>query len=356
MYGFDYELEPANEGIKETFKNIIEAVGRKISEVSTWIRNRIISIGKWLKGDKSDFAPNDGNAKQLVNDIGTMTEAFIVECSKAINTMIIKYIDKYGKVDEVKVQADPDDHKYRYKEFHAAYSTPTYVTRVSRTDGITVDKQVDTMHGHMKRGKDVSEEDWNAFQERYGKLFTSMHADAEKIKDKLTELQSMPALSYKTTVDGYKKLRNLYDANGDFGKEWQQLKAVHDFANAGKIKTALGKIVSMYDVGVRAVKAFGNRLNRGNFRDNDGDKFNKGDRHYNNAKAAYYGMGGKINAAKVQYKTRDGLHKERELLVGDPWNNEKTILASDGSIKGYKYFPDNMSDAEIDKKISNTRN
>ena len=356
MYGFEYELEPVTEGIKETFKNIIETVGRKISEVSAWIRNRIISIGKWLKGDISDFAPNDGNAKQLVNDIGTLTEAFIIECSKAINTMIIKYIDKYGKVDEVNVRAASDDDEYSHDDYHIAYGTPIEVRRVSHTDGITVDKRMATTHGHMERGKGISKEDWNAFQERYGKLFTSMHADAEKIKDKLTELQSMPALSYKTTVDGYKKLRNLYDANGNFGKEWRQLKAVHDFANAGKIKTALGKIVSMYDVGARAVKAFGNRLNRGNFRDNDGYMFNKGDQHYNNAKAAYYGMGGKINAARVQYKTRNGLHKRRELLVGDPYDNEKTILASDGSIKGYKYFPDNMSDAEIDKRISNTRN
>ena len=246
MYGFDYI--PANEGIKETFGNIINIVWQKIKDAAAWLRDRINDLGKWLRGNKNKSSTNNGinveygtekhstlktgYAINIVRDIGSKTEAIIIECSRAINTMLRSYASHYGKVNK----------EYRSHDDQSTAIIPAI--------------------SHMQKSDNISDTEWNGFQEKFGKLFTSMHDDAEKIKSDIAELQDIQDLSYEANLAGFTKLKDIYDANGKFGKEWTQLKTAHDFANEGKIKKAPGKIVSMYDVGINAAKAFAKRLKR----------------------------------------------------------------------------------------------
>ena len=288
MYG--YEHTPANEGVLNGLLLFVTKVGEKIKEFARWLKDSIVTIAKRLKKGRNGFATNDGNAKQLVTEIGSKTESFITECAKAINTMYAGYLS----VGKVSVKSD---------------------NSANNVD-VRLSGSFDYKKGHMEKGDNVEKDRWNKFQEIFGKLFTNMHSDADEIRKKLIELQSMPTLSYQTTVDGYKELKRLYDANGDFGREWSQLKTAHEFADAGKIRKALGKIVSMYNVGVNAAKAFANRLNRGNFTDDTGKKYDKDNQKYKDAKDELE-KGGAPSAAKdkTAIASKRGFMNADELLI-----------------------------------------
>jgi hypothetical protein len=282
MYGYDYT--PATEGIVSWLKNIVETVGRKINEFTTFIRNAISSVGKTLRGNKDkksvdpEFAANERKAEELIVGIGDKTRDIITTCSTAINNMYAEYI-KHGNLTKGDLTS---------VHYAGGYNRPIVTAKpIDDGNGGTLYQEYyfDPTRETMQKGARTSDTDWNAFQERFGKLFTSMHKDAEDIRKDLTELQSMPALSYQATLVGYKHLRYLYDANGRFGREWSQLKTAHEFANEGKIKIALGKIVSMYDAGVNAGKAFAKRLVSANFKNDSGSEYNLIAKSYNKAKA-----------------------------------------------------------------------
>jgi hypothetical protein len=273
MYGYDYT--PATESVISWFKNLVSSVGRKVKEVAEFLRRHIIELGRKLKGNKADFAAHDGMAMQLIGRIGRSTEKLIIECSKTINTMWNDY-GNFGELKKVK-----DDSR----------DTINFFT----SDG---DKGFDPTHGNMKRDKDVSEDAYNNFQETFGKLFTNMHADAEGIQKCLNDLEEISALSYKSTVEGYKQLKDLYDANGKFGKEWSQLKTAHEFADDGPIKKALGKIVTMYNVGVNAATTFAKRLITNKYRDENGKRYSVFSEQRKQAKNEYKNNG-RVDAAKA---------------------------------------------------------
>ena len=264
MYGFDYELEPATEGIKEAFVNFWKGTWEKIQHLASTLKETIGDLGAKLKRNKNDFPTNDQNAKAIITRLGSKTEAFVKECAKSINTMYTEY----GYVGKTQVYSNDNT-------IATGKSTTSVTTShvVFDNDDTEFAVMFDPVRGHMKRDKYTSKEDWNDFQNEFGKLFTSMHGDAEDIKKDLIELKSMPPLSYNTTVEGYKQLKDLYDANGKFGREWSQLKTAYAFANVGPIKKALGKIVSMYNVGASAAKAFALRLKFGVFRNDEGKKY-----------------------------------------------------------------------------------
>ena len=290
MYGFDYNYDPATEG---AVGNFFSSVWRAIQSAAAFLRDCITSLASKLKKNKDDFVTTDGNARNLISEIGTKTESIIKSCSSAINSMFAEYGSSAGKV---RVDDEDSDTTGRVTGYRANTKS---ALGVGEDDSVSFDPT----RGHMKKADNVDSEGWKEFQTKWGKVFSDMHGDAEDIKKKLTELKSMPALSYYTTTIGYKKLKDLYDANGKFGKEWSQLKTAHAFANpTGKIKGALGKIVSMYNVGISAAKAFGNRLLKGNFRDQTGKKYEKDNDHFYDAKAAYYGQGSLSAAKKADKK------------------------------------------------------
>ena len=64
MYGYDYT--PATEGISSWFKNIVETVGRKIREVTEFLRRQINELGKKLKTKKKEFLEMKAKQKNLL--------------------------------------------------------------------------------------------------------------------------------------------------------------------------------------------------------------------------------------------------------------------------------------------------
>jgi hypothetical protein len=299
MYGFDYELEPVTEGaldkLKTTFANIWGSVWEKIKKAAEFLKTCIKNIGAMLRS-KLTFAGREDSAKELVKTIGEKTEKFIIECSRAINAMY----DAYSDVGNVKVRT-MDEMTKRSAEEKEAEKDMTH-RRISADAEGRVASYDARVSGGMSKGDNVDARSWDRFQERFGQLFTGMHKDAEDIKKDLLKLKAMPPLSYNTTLEGYKQLKNLYSANGKFGQEWSQLRTAHEFANEGKIKVALGKIVSMYNVAINAVNAFGNRLSTGKFKDDKGKGYRKGDEIRNTAKSEQEKIG-KADAAAANNTT-----------------------------------------------------
>ena len=318
MYGYDYELAPANESLFLLYFKFLSKVGQKIKEVAGILRTAIENVGKRIKLKKLGFATYDGSAKQIIAEIGSKTEALITECSKAINTMYATYTtlgeDENGNT------------TYNYKA------------------------------KHMEKGANVSWTKWDNFQTVFGALFETMHQDADTITNRLNDLKNIPPLSYDTTVEGYKELKRLYDANGDFGREWSQLKTAHQFANDGPIKKALGKIVSMYNVGVSAAKAFANRLSSSNFRNDEGKKYalkaderkqakdmvkNGGKIKASNDKATYIAKNGRLTADEVRKKIGIGesamLSELYDMAYEDAMHD---LEMRDEYIKAFESVPD----------------
>jgi hypothetical protein len=275
MYGYDYT--PATESISGWFKNLVSTVGRKVKEVAEFLKKQIIELGKKIKLGKDYFPTIENNASHLLSSIFNNTYSIIFACSDAVEIMFAEYIS-VGKVTTTK---DPytsvddtfyilEDRKFEKKHYSKS--------------GLTI-QSVAIGQGNMQKGDNVSDADWNKFQDKISELFELMHERADKIKQDLTELKDMPPLSYQTTVNCYKQLKSLYDANASYGRYWDKLRRANEFADPNsKIKKALGKIVAMYNTGVNAAKAFAIRLNTGNFKNGNNKKYRKGDDIYNKAK------------------------------------------------------------------------
>ena len=281
MYGYDYA--PATEGIGSWFKNIVETVGRKIREVTEFLRKHITELGKKIKLGKQYFPTTDKNALKIIHGLFTKTHSIIFCCSDIIDEMYVDYLS-IGKVEISNKQyqshyLDDGDTFHIYDAPKQEVRKETYKNNNYETRSFKLEP------GKMQKGDNTSDEDWNKFQNKIGELFESMHEKVDELKQDLTELQNMPPLSYNTTLRGYEELKRLYDANIMYGRYWDKLKTAHEFADPnGRIKKALSKVVSMYNVGVNAAKAFAVRLNTGNFKNADGKKYRKGDEIYNKAK------------------------------------------------------------------------
>ena len=283
MHGFDYT--PATEGVVSWFKNIVTTVGRKIKEVAEFLRRQITELGRKLKLGKDYFPTTDANAEKIINGLFMKTFSILDCCSDIIDEMYVDYlsIGKFETKNErlhltSKIMDDGDT-------FHIYDAPKQEVRREIYKDHNYETRSFKLEPGKMQKGNSTSDEDWNKFQNKIGELFESTHEKVDELRQDLTDLKNMPPLSYNTTLKGYKKLKELYDANTMYGKYWDKLRTAHEFADPnGRIKKALGKIVSMYNVGVNAAKAFAVRLNTGKFKNDDGKKYRKGDEIYNKAK------------------------------------------------------------------------
>ena len=281
MYGYDYT--PATEGIVSWFKNMVSTVGRKIKEASEFLRRRINELGRKIKLGKDYFPTTDADALDIINGLFLKTFDIIIRCDRVIDEMYIDYLS-IGKF-ETKNEQYPSEFLNDGETFHIYDAPKQEVRRERYKDENCETRSFKLEPGKMQKGDNTSDEDWNKFQNKIGELFESTHEKVDELRQDLTKLQNMPTLSYNTTLKGYEKLKKLYDANTLFGKQWDRLKTAHEFADPnGRIKKALSKIVAMYNAGVSAAKAFAVRLNTGNFKNDSGKKYRKGDEIYNKAK------------------------------------------------------------------------
>jgi hypothetical protein len=274
MYGYelDYGYEPATEGIGSFF----EMVWEKIKQFADWIKKKMgelkLKIQRMTGTTTADQALKDSaEVKKKIAEIGDNIGSIIDTCSVLIEMLYVKY-SAVAKGKEIS------------KEEHDKINSSSKRNDITATTGMGDDAKYYNYSDSYKakngmdKIRDLSDaetREWNQVKQQLGERFAEQGGKADKVAADLKSLRSYGPLTKSATVEGYDSLRAIFNANGAFGQKWKKIKIAAEWST-GFIKESLNKVVKMYDVGVRATQAFGNRLSGGNFRDETGKKI-KGD-------------------------------------------------------------------------------
>ena len=323
MYGFDYGYEPANEGIGDFFSSVLEkikAAGRKIKK---WMDDVALKIRRMTGTTTAAEVKQDSkDAMKKIDDIGKNIADILIACNTQIQALYAAYsavaktdakVSKsaFKKTPGYSVSAGKSGNsEFRtYKSASDEKEDFAYVTRTK--DGKSTNYDI-TENMKRRGGMDMIDKDlssdskemksWEKSKEQIALRLAEQKGKAEKVSADLKSLSSYGPLGVNTTKVGYNKLREIFNANGEFGNGWKSVKVAAEWST-GAIKEALNKVVSMYDVGIRATDAFGARLARGYVRKDNGEKMDKED--LNEVKSTY----------KFANKVIKGNKSERDISV-----------------------------------------
>ena len=286
MYGFDFELEPATEGIGSFFSMVLDKIKAAGEKIKDWLDKVALKI-KRLTGRTSAEQSREDSAEvtKKIQSIRDGITSILDTCTAQIDilyTAFKKVADGTEITDYSKVSGNgPTGTQYmtlkdsegksntksnvilrdgKYYDVTKAYGSKNGMDRISKS----VDKNSQTMR------------DWEDAKEKVALNLANAKGDAEKVSADLKSLASYGPLGKTATEKGYESLREIFNANGDFGAQWKKIKIAAEWST-GVIKEALNKVVSIYDVGIRATDAFGGRLARGFVREDNGERMNKED-------------------------------------------------------------------------------
>lgn len=280
MYGFDQDVAmmPASEGVMSIFDAVLKKIKETAENIKQFMRDLVAKIKRLTGRTNKDEALAD--SKQAIDTIKEIKESItslLDDCCISID----KLYDAYKEVGQSKFvditsdkakDVDPgySERVLEYKDGKSKNGYNDYSAAYKAHRGMDkIDKEVKNDSAKMA--------EWNKVKQELGEKFADAKAEAEKIASKLKSLRSFGPLTLSATKEGYNSLREIFDANGKFGADWKKIKIAAEWST-GAIREALNKVVSLYDVGVRATNAFGNRLTSGNFRAESGEKMSKEDR------------------------------------------------------------------------------
>lgn len=281
MYDYTHDIYPATEG---AFSSFIEGVKKIINGVAEWLRTKITKIGNALRirsrrkpknasskstdkthsdidtttskntDTRSDTATtkkvnsrdnivaiNDKNARDIISAIDSETSALIIACSTVLRNLVAKC---------EKVAHNPTT--FKPSEIKIDRFEPS---RVELNDKPNFNVKSNTF--------DFPEigTTFNDVFDEYASIMRSYDKHADKIKNALAQLKSMQSLSDDDIKRGYEALKSLYSANGRFGSSWSDVATVYEFVDSeSKIKKILGKIVEMYNFGIKTTKYLGTKI------------------------------------------------------------------------------------------------
>ena len=318
MFDYTYDFEPATEGLGDFFTTVLNKIKESGKKIKEWIEKVARRIRQMTGTTTDDEVKEDSKeVEEKIGKIGENISSILEDCTTVISELFEEY-QKYGK--------------YKEKEYKDYKDTSDIVTgmanrRIRMKDGGGYKDFTDSYGrgGMNDLRKDITDKEkkaWTETQQSAAMSLKEAYGKAEKVKDDLKSLSKYGQLTKSVTEKGYAELRDIFSANGKFGSQWKQVKAAAEWST-GKIREAFNKVVSVYDVGIRATDAFGKRLTSGSFRDEKGEKIKKSDK-LETMKGAKYEQGvykayGKTtNTIKPTDKTR------ADYLAGK--GNESAIL------------------------------
>lgn len=296
MYGYDaYGYDPATEGLRDSVGSFFSTVGEKIRKFAEWLKQKMKDIALKIRRMTGTTTADEvkSDSKEVTNkikEIGENISDILDDCCTCIDHLYIAWQDvgayEKGKLESGSRAASMTTGLKKGGSHSASseLSDGTHLnTRVENdsngnknfTTALAARGGMDRLDANAKNDS-AKMAKWNKTKEDLGKLFAKQGGAATKVSADLKSLSSYGPLTLTATKAGYDELRGIFDANGSFGNRWKKVKIAAEWAT-GDIKAALNKVVSMYDVGVRATNAFGNRLSSGNFRGDDGKKMDKTD-------------------------------------------------------------------------------
>lgn len=275
MYDYTHDIYPATEGV---FSSFVEGVKKIIDGVAEWLRTKITKIGNMLrrrrkpKNDSSKstdkthsdsdtnaskntnirsdtatiknvntrdniIAINDADARDAISTVDSKTTSLIISCS----TVLRELVSKCKEIAHNPTTSKPSEAKISRAEISEAK-----VSRVEPPRGLD----------HPKIGTT-----FNDIFNDYANIMQSFGKHADEIKGALAQLKSIQSLSDDDIKRGYEALKSIYNANGKFGSSWSDVATVYEFVDSeSKIKKILGKIVDMYNFGIKTTKYLGTKI------------------------------------------------------------------------------------------------
>lgn len=321
MYGYDYAYEPATEGLAE----IGNWVTAKIQAAKDMIKKAIDAVKaklRMMSGKAENVKSNSSEATDLVDDIKDKTKEILKATVKEIADLYDAFdviAEKSEKSytgeeivgdDNVARYKDPDAFTKWKKENLSGASFNAGAPNNSRKDGkiTTTYKGWSYGKGGMKKiSKDATSEQlktWEEHKRNIGKNMAEQAEAAELVKADLKKLMSYGPLTKTATEHGYNGLREVFATNEEVMKQWRQVRTATEWS-VGEIHKILSKIMNLYDVGIKAIDAFGKRLISGNYRQDDGTRYEGKD----------------IKAAKARWKSETSLDKEARTKKSK-WDSE----------------------------------
>ena len=279
MFDYTYDFEPATEGLGDFFTTVLNKIKESGKKIKEWIEKVARRIRQMTGTTSADEVKEDSKeALNKIDDIGKNIEEILADCKTSIEHLFATY-HKYGAY---KVVSDDELIESGVKKSKNRWSFNNASREIIERDGENRDYTSSFNErggmGHLRKDlTDTEKKEWAEEQQKVALGLKDAYGKAEKVKDDLKSLSKFGPLSKSATQKGYDRLRGIFNANGAFGAQWKQVKAAAEWST-GKIREAFNKVVSVYDVGIRATDAFGKRLVSGFFRDEKGEKMDKSDR------------------------------------------------------------------------------
>ena len=253
MYGYeyDYEFEPATESV---IGDLIAKGIEQIKRFGNWVKETVNSFARKIR-EKLGIKKAESSSEfiSMLEDAFQKSEALINDSTKLVDKYKTKFKNSYGKVTQMsdKQIKKADEGKFKHEVIHAKFAG---------NDGHLSKAYV---KDYAHKAADVDKGTWDTFINEYAKDFKEAASDVDDLKATFNAIKA-----YKGAIDdieaakvAYKRLKEIYATNNEFGQKWADLKEFRDVSET-RIKSIISKIYSVYSVGQSAVQSLASKIGR----------------------------------------------------------------------------------------------
>lgn len=267
MYSFenDYDLYPANEGIGDAISDFFDRVweqiqnfGEKVKEWAEYIKDRIkYAIEHVLKSREERAVESSKTMTALVTRIKDNVTKIQSSAINAINktTQYVKDIKSAG-VDHDMIN---DATIERSKAIDERMKTAKNMSDISASEREAIRSRDKTNDNATSKSLMKTLSDAKAFIS--GAKFEAILRDTKRDIGQLKGINDADVSALKAA---HSTMLDVFGNNNEYGKKWRQIMAFQKLAT-GEIKTLIGKIVKIYNIGMKCTQALASKVVKGKF-------------------------------------------------------------------------------------------
>ena len=347
MYSFenDYDLYPANEGIGDAISDFFDRVwekiqefGEKVKEWAEYIKDRIkYAIEHVLKTREERTAESNKTMATLVDRIGKSIKSIQENAILAINE-VQDYV-KTLKGRSVMADIKRGDFKANNIEPDARNEQNRRIREMKNMSSLDESdrkmmREVDDGKYDGKSNKDLSDKLSKAKKYISGDKFAAVLRDAKRDIGQLKGINDADVTALKLA---HKEMLDIFSNNGKYGESWRRIMAFQKLAT-GEIKTLIGKIVNIYNIGMKCTQALASKIVRGKYAA-EGDTAKERRAFKKEQKYINKGYDKDTKKAKVtskNYKNDDGFFYNGKDMSDDKPAGESAFMDMDAYQAGYE--------------------